>query len=82
MSKYKVGQLLVTGGDVGIHVEEYNGKRIDAVVEYPKGEVFEIMEVVEKDGEDTEYRINFGIDVWDIDYTFEEWQIDSFLERE
>ena len=81
MGKYNVGELLVTKRHVGIYVEEHNGEIIDEVIDYPKGEVFEILEVIEEDG-DVSYRIDFGIDNGQIDYTLLEWQIDGFLEEE
>lgn len=77
MSKYEIGQLLVTGRDVGISIEEF-----DAIVDYPKGEVFEILEVIESDDEKPSYRMDFGIDNGEKDYTFDEETIDSFLQND
>lgn len=81
MAKFSVGQLLITERPVNIFIEEFNGKIIDTEVDYHRGEVFEILEVIEEDSE-TNYVIEFGTDNGQMKYTFDEWQVEDFLQSE
>lgn len=84
MGKFKVGQELITERHVGISVFEMNGITIDDVVDYPKGEVVEILE----DLGNGDYRIEFWTDIntkvngKGVTYVFDEETIEKWLTEE
>lgn len=81
MGKFTVGQQLIIEKNVGIAVFEMNGVEFDEVVNYPKGEVVEILE----DKGNGEYKIEFWTDAdtiingEGITYLFDEEIIESWL---
>lgn len=73
INKYNVGESYELKRDVGIYLDNY-----DQVVDYPRGELFDILSVREESGI-IKYRIEFWMDE-DQKYEFDEIAIDSFLE--
>lgn len=84
MSKFEKGQKLITGKAVSISVHEMNGKVLEEVIEYPKGEVIEVLEVLGNGS----YKIEFWTDdntLFNgerITYEFDEETLASFLSEE
>lgn len=84
---FQIGQTLVTGRNVGISVDNMNGVSFDEVVEYPKGEAFDILNVIKHD-DGVSYKIEFWQDAdvkvneENVTYEFDEETIQSFLESE
>ena len=58
MSGYYQNQQLITERDVAISIHQMNGVEINDTVVYKKGEVLEIVEVLD----DNKYKIAFWID--------------------
>lgn len=58
MSNFKEGQELIIERDVAIAVHGMNGFEMDEIIEYPKGEVIEILQILE----DKNYKIKFWTD--------------------
>lgn len=84
-----VGQTLITERNVATVVENMNGVSYDdrPLVEYPKGEAFEIVDAIEEDGKPS-YTIAFFTDTSllvngdPVTYSFDEETILSFLKEE
>lgn len=84
MSKYEVGQQLIIERHVAISVFTMNGVRYNEVIEYPKGEVIEVLEVLG----DGDYKVEFWLDSdvlvngEKVTYILDEDTIEDWLEEE
>lgn len=84
MKDFMVGKTYITERHVAISVHDMNGIEIDEVIDYPKGEVFEVLEIVENDGEE-EFVIEFWLDTDQkingekVTYNFGKEELSSFL---
>ncbi|MDT0160446.1 hypothetical protein [Bacillus sp. AG4(2022)] len=58
MSNFKVGQQFFTNKSVAISVHEMNGCELNEIIEYPKGEVLEILKKLN----DNNYEVDFWCD--------------------
>ena len=84
MNKYSKNQTLITERPVAISVHEMNGKELNEVIEYPKGETVEILEVLANKN----YKLEFWTDSNEtfndqpVTYEMDESTIDEWLKKE
>lgn len=76
--KFQAGQKHITEKPIAISVLDNEGN--DATVEYPKGEVFEILSASRNQNGEVSYEIEFWLDSGLMTYSFDEEVIQSFLE--
>lgn len=81
---FNQGQELIIERDVAIAVHEMNGLEMDEVIEYPKGEVIEILKVLANKNYEIEFWTDAGLKINDepVTYQFDEETIQEWLTPE
>lgn len=83
MSKFKVGQQLITKKSVAISVFSMNGCELNEIIQYPNEEVVEILKVLNNNAYEIEFWCDRNILFNDlsIKYEFDEETLNDWVEQ-